>query len=198
MAERFESVIVGGLTYIVKPYIDAAETELFEQYGEYHTGVDLALPGSNQLRNPIYSNCPGVVLFVGQEGSSYTVAVSINEWACMQYKNLDSVNVEFADEVDYADELGKASGHVHVEYLTYQVSEFSVRLLGDEDMMYAQDPTDIVTDGYEDAMYFDVWEGEFEEDEDEDYDDGYDFEVPYSALAMLSGNGDEEAYGEGT
>ncbi|MCD8211643.1 MAG: M23 family metallopeptidase [Oscillospiraceae bacterium] len=96
---------------VLYPYIDDKKDYWYNIYGGYNTGIDIECDN-------VYSICPSVVIFIGQENKYYTVVIQYTSEICFRYCHLKNVNVERGQICDSGELIGKASKFCSFELLT--------------------------------------------------------------------------------
>lgn len=75
-----------------------------------HTGIDIS--GSI-----VYSICFGAVVSITKDFDGYAVTVQYDDYKCVRYCHLSSVDVQLGTPIKFGEVIGKCNKYVHFEYL---------------------------------------------------------------------------------
>lgn len=132
---------------ILKEYVDDKNSDLYKKYRGFHKGIDIE-------GQSVFSIFPGKIVNVGKDSGYRSIIIRYDNNNLIMYKHLKSIvyDVSVGQDVDVSKLLGYACKYVHVQYLSREKSRWPVRV--NDETFYANDPTDIVTNGYESIMNY--------------------------------------------
>lgn len=106
--------------------------------------IGLVIPADS-----VSSLYPGRVVYIGYDGTSYTINVRTNVNEVLRYGNIDSVLIRVGDDVMAGQEIGIVKESYLLEYATTWRAESECPVRIADVTYYKQDPTEIVSGMYD-------------------------------------------------